>query len=155
MLVICARSVTVNAGTICSREVVVCRRETSALDAARLIRRHHVGDLVVVDGGDDTYKPVPVGIVTDRDIAVAIVTKEAEPAALLVGDIMTALPVTACEWEDAWQVVRRMRLNAVRLSRTANTAAYPPRSCRLRHRKPTEIHGTAATMMSPATSASI
>lgn len=90
-----------NAGTICSREVIVCRRETSVLDAAKLIRHHHVGDLVVVGQAEgQTKRAVPVGIVTDRDIVVAIVAKEADASALLVGDIMSGVPVTAFEWED-------------------------------------------------------
>jgi CBS domain-containing protein len=110
----------VNIGTICSREVVVCRRETSALDAARLIRNHHVGDLVVVDGQED--KPNAVGIVTDRDIIVSIVAKEVDPATVFVGDIMTAAPVTAFDWEDLWPVIRRMRMNAVRRMPVVNDA---------------------------------
>jgi predicted transcriptional regulator len=38
-----------NVGNICTRDIVVCRRDTTALDAARLIRNHHIGDLVVID----------------------------------------------------------------------------------------------------------
>jgi CBS domain-containing protein len=101
-----------NVGTICSREVVVCHREASALDAARLIRHHHVGDLIVVEGPAEHQ--TPVGIVTDRDIVVAIVAKEIDAASMLVVDIMSGSPVTVYEWEDAWQAVRRMRLHAVR-----------------------------------------
>lgn len=37
-----------NVGNICTRDIVVCRRDTTALDAARLIRKHQVGDLVAI-----------------------------------------------------------------------------------------------------------
>jgi CBS domain-containing protein len=102
----------VNTGSICTRNVVTCRPDVSALDAARLIRNHHVGDLVVVaeTGGSHT----PVGVVTDRDIVVSVVAKEVDPATLLVADIMSSPAITAYEWEDVWQVLRRMRLHGVR-----------------------------------------
>ena len=53
-------------GEICNRDVVVVQRNESALEAAKLMRHHHVGDVVVVEerGG----LRVPVGLVTDRDL---------------------------------------------------------------------------------------
>lgn len=56
----------------------------------------------------------PVGVVTDRDIVVSVVAKEVDPAKLLVADIMSSPAITAYEWEDVWQVLRRMRLHGVR-----------------------------------------
>jgi CBS-domain-containing membrane protein len=102
----------VNTGSICTRDVVTCRPDTPALDAARLIRNHHVGDLVVVMESDG--RRTPVGIVTDRDIIVSVVAKEVDPASLFVSEIMSSPAVTAFEWEDVWQVLRRMRLHGVR-----------------------------------------
>ena len=37
-----------NAGELCNREVVVAYRNTPLVEAARLMREHHVGSLVVV-----------------------------------------------------------------------------------------------------------
>ena len=34
---------------ICNREVVVMQRQENILEAARLMRQHHVGDVVVVE----------------------------------------------------------------------------------------------------------
>ena len=82
-----------NVGNICTRDTVVCRRDTTALDAARLIRNHHVGDLVVID--DSNGKQTPVGIITDRDIVVSVVAKEVDPAAVFVSDMMSAPLVTS------------------------------------------------------------
>jgi len=53
-------------GNIRTREVVVARRDTTVSEAARLMRKHHVGDVIVVDELDG--RKVPCGIVTDRDI---------------------------------------------------------------------------------------
>jgi CBS domain-containing protein len=103
---------TMNAGKICTLDVITCRSKASALEAAKLMRANHVGDLVVVDERDGL--PRPVGLVTDRDIAVSIVAEEVDPATLLVADIMTSPPVTAFEWEDAGCLPSRMRLHGVR-----------------------------------------
>jgi CBS domain-containing protein len=55
-------------GEICTRETVFTTRDTTVATAARLMRHHHVGTLVIVEemnGG----RRVPVGIVTVRDFA--------------------------------------------------------------------------------------
>ena len=36
-------------GEYCNREVTISEPDTSIIEAAKLMRRHHVGDLVVVD----------------------------------------------------------------------------------------------------------
>jgi CBS domain-containing protein len=66
---------------ICSREVIVVQRSDSVLEAAKLMRRHHVGDVLVVDERDGIR--VPVGLVTDRDVVVEIVQPSSTPALLL------------------------------------------------------------------------
>ena len=71
---------------ICNREVVAVSRGAKAAEAARLMRQHHVGDVVVVDYRDG--KRVPCAIVTDRDIAVAVVAKDIDPDAVSVGDVV-------------------------------------------------------------------
>ena len=73
-------------GEICNREVVVARRDESALQAAKLLRRHHVGDLVVVDEHDG--RRLPVGILTDRDLVMEVLAEVLGPEAVTVGDIM-------------------------------------------------------------------
>ncbi len=47
--------------------VAVVEPETAARVVAQLMRRHHIGALVVVDAHD---KNKPVGIVTDRDLLI-------------------------------------------------------------------------------------
>jgi len=73
-------------GEICVRDVVTATRDTPVLEAARLMRSRHVGDIVVVESGK--RGPVPVGIVTDRDIVVGIISPGIEVAGLTMGDIM-------------------------------------------------------------------
>jgi CBS domain-containing protein len=97
---------------ICTPAVVCCSRETSALEAACLMRKQHIGDLVVVDQLDDAR--VPVGVITDRDIVVQVLGNELDPAATPVGKVMRTPLVTAQETEDASDAIARMRANGVR-----------------------------------------
>ena len=100
-------------GEICTRETVITTRETTVAAAARLMRQHHVGTLVVVDqvnGG----KSVPVGIVTDRDAVVEVMATGLDPNAITVGDIMEQELVTAREHEGVLETMQIMRYKGVR-----------------------------------------
>jgi CBS domain-containing protein len=99
-------------GQIATVETVFCKRDESVQDAALLMRKHHVGDLVVVDqrGGE----PVPVGIVTDRDIVVSVIALGLDPSSLQVGDIMTDELLTADEHDDVYETIERMRFRGIR-----------------------------------------
>lgn len=99
-------------GEICNREVVFATRDTSILEAAQLMRRHHVGDLVVVD--EKNGKRIPVGIVTDRDIVIEVIAKEADINSLTAGDIMGPELVMAREAEGVFETIQLMRLKGVR-----------------------------------------
>src|SRR5690242_8806327 len=65
-------------GEICTREVVIVKRNDSVLEAAKLMRQHHVGDVVVIEERGGVR--VPVGIVTDRDLVVEILAPQLDPA---------------------------------------------------------------------------
>ena len=99
-------------GEICNREVVVSDKTMSVVEAARLMRTHHVGDLVVVDERDG--RKLPVGIVTDRDIVVEVVAAGVNPDALKVGDIMGPDVATVRESEGLFEALRYMRDKGVR-----------------------------------------
>ncbi len=100
-------------GEFCNREVVIVAREATAGEAARLMRSHHVGSLVVVDemiGG----KRVPIGIVTDRDLVVEIMATGLDPNTITVGDIMTPGLVTAQEGDEVLPTIELMHAKGVR-----------------------------------------
>jgi len=99
-------------GELCNREVVVAERTETAVEAAKLMRRYHVGDLVVVEerGG----KRVPLGIVTDRDLVVEVLAEEVAPEQVTVGDVMSAELITVFEHQDAADAMERMRSGGVR-----------------------------------------
>ena len=99
-------------GEICNREVVFTEKALSVVDAAQLMRMHHVGDLVVVEEKDG--RKHPVGIVTDRDIVVEVVAAEVNPDALKVGDIMGPEVATVRESAGLFEALRYMRDKGVR-----------------------------------------
>jgi CBS domain-containing protein len=99
-------------GKLCTVDTVCCARDESVQGAALLMRKHHVGDIVVVDEVDG--ERVPAGIVTDRDIVVSVVALGLDPAGLQVGDIMTDDLLTADEHDDVTATIERMRLRGIR-----------------------------------------
>lgn len=99
-------------GEICNRDVVIAEKAFSVVEAAQLMRKHHVGDLVVVEEKDGRRHPV--GIVTDRDIVVEVVAAGVDPDALKVGDIMGPEVATVRESEGLFEALRYMRDKGVR-----------------------------------------
>ncbi|NLC70186.1 MAG: CBS domain-containing protein [Desulfuromonadaceae bacterium] len=99
-------------GEVCNREVVVADKETTVIDAAKLMRRHHVGDIVVVENRKDP--PVPVGILTDRDIVVELLANDVDVRLLSLGEVMTFDLITAGEDEDIFETLKKMKAPGVR-----------------------------------------
>ena len=99
-------------GEICNREVVVAERTTTIVEAARLMRRYHVGDLVVVDEVQD--RRVPVGMVTDRDLVVEVIAREQPFASCTVSAIMSATVVCVPETAGVIETIQLMRSHGVR-----------------------------------------
>jgi len=98
---------------ICSRVVVVAEPHTDLREAARMMRDHHVGALVVVEKREGTTRPV--GIVTDRDIVVEVVAATGvSPESLTVRDVMSSDLVLARETDGVFEAVERMQDSGTR-----------------------------------------
>jgi CBS domain-containing protein len=91
--------------------VAVVEPETSARAVAQLMRRHHVGALVVVEAGD---KNRPLGIVTDRDLVLELMAEGLDPGVFTAGDIMSVDLVKADPDMDAMDAVQMMRKHRLR-----------------------------------------
>jgi predicted transcriptional regulator len=107
-------------GDISTEHPISCTREETVQGAALLMRKHHVGDVVVVDQPDG--EKVPVGIITDRDIVVSVIALGLDPASLLVGDIMAGELMTTQEDDDVVDTIERMRFRGVRRVPVVNSA---------------------------------
>ena len=91
--------------------VAVVEPDSSALAAAQLMRRHHIGALVVVDANE---KSRPVGVLTDRDLVLGLMAEGLDPALFTVCDIMSVELVVANPEMDAMDAVQLMRVNRLR-----------------------------------------
>jgi len=100
------------AGEYCNRDVVIIGKTDSIFKAAKLMRDHHVGDVLVVESRNG--ERVPVGILTDRDIVIEIIAVEAELNALSVQDVMSFKLITSNEKDDLMATIKRMRINGIR-----------------------------------------
>ncbi|MCC6916785.1 CBS domain-containing protein [Nitrosomonas sp.] len=99
-------------GEICNREVVVIQRDQSVQEAARLMRQHHVGAIVVADKSDG--RVVPVGIITDRDLVVEVMATELDKKVITVGDIMMQELFSVKESTATHEAISFMRRKTIR-----------------------------------------
>jgi CBS domain-containing protein len=112
----------VHIGEICTRAVVTCRRNTSALELAQLMRERHVGAVVVVD--EHEGRATPVGIVTDRDLVVEVMACSVDPGMLLAADLIVADAVTALDSELVFDAIWHMRRKGIRRLPVVDAQGY-------------------------------
>ena len=101
------------AGELCNRTVYIIRADESVLEAARLMRKYHVGCLVVVEEhGEDR---VPIALVTDRDLVVkGMAEAPGELDNMPVARVMSEGLTTARDTERMFDVRKKMRARGVR-----------------------------------------
>lgn len=73
-------------GEICDRETVVMQRDGTALQAAKLMRQHRVGDVLVVEERNGAR--ITLGVITEHDLVVEIMAPELDHMVITVGDII-------------------------------------------------------------------
>jgi CBS domain-containing protein len=98
-------------GSFCSRSVVYATRDARIVEAATLMRQGHVGDVVVID---DLQWKRPVGIVTDRDIAIEVVAAGLDAKVVKIGDLLHDRVVTVEENAGYAETIDRMTSAGVR-----------------------------------------
>ena len=101
-----------SAGEYCNRDVVVVDKNESVREVAKLMRNHHVGDVVVVEKIQN--KTIPLGVFTDRDIVIEILAKDVELDAVKVGDVMSFDLVSVNENSKLLDAIKSMRIKGVR-----------------------------------------
>lgn len=99
-------------GEVCNREVVMVGRGATLLEAAKLMRNQHVGTVVVVE--EQNGNPIPVGILTDRDMVIALIAEEVPLNAVSVGDVTSVELIVARESDGLFETVEHMRDRGIR-----------------------------------------
>ena len=93
---------------VMTEDVKSCRPHTDLASAAALMWQNDCGVLpVVIDGGK------VIGVITDRDIAIALGTRNKKAAQISVKDVMTADLFSATPGEDIHAALKSMRKNRV------------------------------------------
>ena len=100
-------------GEMCVRDVVVAGPETTVSQAAKLMAKHHVGNLVVVRE-ESRGRVFPIGIITDRDIVRNVVAEALDPDVFTLGDLVARELVTAPEDQGIFECMQQMRINGIR-----------------------------------------
>lgn len=95
-------------GSHCRRVACKVGPDATLRRAAELMRERHVGSVIVVDADR------PVGILTDRDVAVRVWQDARDPDTTRVGDVMSQpLRTASCDATVA-EAIRTMRRHGVR-----------------------------------------
>ncbi|HTN50373.1 MAG TPA: CBS domain-containing protein [Burkholderiaceae bacterium] len=99
-------------GTVASRVVITAPRNMPVASAARLMREHHLGTLVVIDESGSTVQPV--GLVTDRDFMMEVLAQGVDPDVVTVGDLLSRPLVTVAEEASLVEAIHLMNRNGIR-----------------------------------------
>ncbi|HET9471414.1 MAG TPA: CBS domain-containing protein [Usitatibacter sp.] len=95
-----------------TREVVATSRSATLAEAARTMRKFHVGTLVVVDGASGRQEVA--GIVTDRDLVVQGLAEGLDPRRATVEKVMAPVVASVSEDAELHEALERMRAAGVR-----------------------------------------
>jgi len=90
---------------------VCCLSNDLVSQAARVMRREHIGPIPVVS--DERTKEI-IGIVTDRDLAIKVVAESRDPNRTTVGDVMTHTIVVCREDDDLSSAIAAMEEYQIR-----------------------------------------
>lgn len=93
------------------KNVVHLKSDASVLEAAQMMREHHVGDVVIVDKKNEGL--VPIGILTDRDIVMETTSKNLLPEGVQVSTIMSKKIITGKEADGLGDWVKTIREHGV------------------------------------------
>lgn len=108
--------------SLCKRPIVTVEDGDSLQQAAQLMRDHHVGALVVVKRGNEALQAI--GIVTDRDLAIEVLARGGDAAAVPVGRLAGGSIVSAPEETDVADAVALMQTAGVRRLLVSNADGH-------------------------------
>jgi signal-transduction protein with cAMP-binding, CBS, and nucleotidyltransferase domain len=99
-------------GEICNRDVVTISPQETVRTAAELMRKHHVGDVVVVESREG--KRMPLAIITDRDLVMEVLIPGLAPEDLAVREVAFAPLATIGAGDSLFAAMEVMEVNGVR-----------------------------------------
>ena len=89
---------------VMTKSAVFCGPESTLEEASLLMRRHNCGFLPVVGDGGNV-----IGVLTDRDMCIALGTRNRKPSDLRVWDVMPHKLFTCMEGDDVHCALKTLR----------------------------------------------
>lgn len=99
-------------GSLCSREVIFAAPSEPLRTAVQLMQAHRVGSVVVCE--EVSGRRIPIGIVTDRDIALSLLHHGSDVGSIPLHRIMSTDPLVLFEDQDVSEALEFLRLRGVR-----------------------------------------
>jgi CBS domain-containing protein len=99
-------------GSICRRRIVSVDAASSWVEAAGLMRDHHVGALVVTQQTSEGLRVN--GVVTDRDLVVDGMARGLDPSASAIGELASQRIASVSEDDDLSDALAAMQDSGVR-----------------------------------------
>ncbi len=99
-------------GQVCTRGVATITSSAPLIEVARLMCERQVGAVVVVSSPNE--RPVPIGIITDRDIVRAQLERVADLSRVRVEEVMTRDPLVLPEEESLENAIRHLQARRIR-----------------------------------------
>jgi CBS domain-containing protein len=99
-------------GTVCRRRIVSVNAESTLIEAAALMREHHVGSLAIVTESREGKSVT--GIVTDRDLVIDVLARGLDASKVLISDLASRSVVGVSEEDDLGDALAVMQANGVR-----------------------------------------
>lgn len=100
------------ASEICTHPVVSVDKSTSLRDVARLMRKRHIGDVVITEGVDHDEKAI--GVLTDRDLVIHGLALDLDFESVTAADLSALELTTVTPDADLHEIVATMNKAAVR-----------------------------------------
>jgi CBS domain-containing protein len=101
-----------NIGSLCARRIVSIDSAGTLVEAAGLMREHHVGALVVTTPAPEGLRVI--GIVTDRDLVIDVLARGLNPAGTQIGELASKQIVSVPEEGDIASAIDAMQRSGVR-----------------------------------------
>ena len=93
-----------------TEEVEFCHLDDDLAKAVEIIWRRDCGAVPVVDGDMRV-----IGMITDRDISIAVGSRNLKPSEIKIGEVITnSNPITCSADEDAEDALKKMRRKQVK-----------------------------------------
>jgi len=89
-------------------DVITTAPDTPVADVARMMDEETIGSVVITEGDE------PVGIITDRDLAIRVVGESADPADHTAEDVMSTDLHTVTPDTGFYQAAEQMRASGIR-----------------------------------------